>query len=125
MQQAKKTKKVEPHYQIPDCFRNNFPERLKKTMARFKEKNLFPVFPFGTAFTDEEIAIGKSLKEFKEKVADSKTAILPGLMGQMISSIPRNAKPYLERMELDKPGSYQEKLMQKLVVFALKQAGQI
>lgn len=125
LKKAKSIKKIEPGYQIPDRFRNNYPERLEKTMGRFKEKQLFPVFPFGTAFTDEEIVMGKSLREFKEKMADSKAALLPGLLGQIIGSVPAKAKPYLERMALDKPGSRQEKLMQKIVLFALKQAGQI
>jgi len=88
-------------------------------------KNLFPVFPFGTAFTDEEIVIGKSLREFKEKAADSKMAIVPGRIGQMVSSVPEEAKPYLERLQLDSPTNRQEKVMQKIVLLALKQAGQI
>lgn len=125
LQQAKRVKKIDANYQIPDRFRNNYPERLEKTMATFKEKDLFPIFPFGTAFTDEEIVIGKSLREFKEKMADSKAAQLPGLLGQLFSSVPANAKPYLERMALDKPANRQEKMMQKIVLYALKQADQI
>ena len=40
-------------------------------------------------------------------------------------TFPAGAAPYLERMQLDKPVSRQEKLMQKIVLFALKQAGQL
>jgi acyl-CoA hydrolase len=125
LQKAKAVKKVEAGYVIPDRFRNNTPERLEETLGRFREKELFPVFPFGTAFTDEEIVIGKSLREFKEKMAVSKLALLPGLASQMFSSAPAAAAPYLERMQLDKPSNRREKLMQKVVLFALKQAGQI
>jgi len=125
LNQAKAVKKIEPGYTIPDPFRNNYPERLEKMIAGFKESQAFPVFPFGTAFTDEEIVIGKSLREFKEKMAENKAAALPGLLGQMFASVPAGAAPYLERMQLDKPASRQEKLMQKIVLFALKQAGQI
>jgi len=125
LQKAKTMKKIESGYQIPDQFRNNYPKRLEKTIQVFQEKKLFPVFPFGTAFTDEEIVIGKSLREFKEKMAGNKAAALPGLLGQMFSSVPSDAKPYLERMQLDKPASRKEKMMQKVVLFALKQAGQI
>lgn len=125
LQKAKQVKKIDAGYQIPDRFRNNTPERLEKTIQSFKDQGLFPVFPFGTAFTDEEIVIGKSLREFKEKTAASKASVLPGLMGQMLSSVPAEARPYLERMQLDNPSTRQEKLMQKIVVFALKQAGQI
>jgi acyl-CoA hydrolase len=125
LNQAKAMRKIEKGYQIPDQFRNNYPERLEKTMVKFQEKQLFPVFPFGTAFTDEEIVIGKSLREFKEKMAGNKAAALPGLLGQMLSSVPESAKPYLERMQLDKPATRQEKMMQKIVLFALKQANEI
>ncbi len=125
LNQAKAVKKIEPGYRIPDPYRKNLPERLEKAMVSFKEENAFPVFPFGTDFTDEEIVIGKSLREFKETMADHKAAALPGLLGQMFASIPAGAVPYLERMQLDKPASRQEKLMQKIVLFALKQAGQI
>ncbi|MFH2092155.1 MAG: acetyl-CoA hydrolase/transferase C-terminal domain-containing protein [Pseudomonadota bacterium] len=125
LQKAKRVKKINASYQIPDRFRNNTPERLEKTMQPFKDKGLFPVFPFGTAFTEEEIVIGKSLREFKEKTAANKASVLSGLMGQMLSSVPAEARPYLERMQLDKVSTRQEKLMQKIVVFALKQAGQI
>lgn len=125
LQQAKATKKIEPGYVIPDQFRNNTPERLEADIAPFKEKGMFPVFPFGTAFTEEEIVIGKSLREFKEKMADSKAAAIPGLLCQMFSSVPDGALPYLERMQLDKPSGRKEKLMQKVVLYALKQAGQL
>lgn len=125
LQRAKQSKKIPASYQIPDQFRNNYPERLETTLAAYKEKSLFPVFPFGTSFTDEEIVIGKSLREFKEKAADSKMAIVPGLIGQMVTSVPEAAKPYLERLQLDAPTNRQEKVMQKIVLLALKQAGQI
>ena len=52
-------------------------------------------------------------------------AILPKLAGQLVSSVPAEAKPYLERMKLDNPSNRQEKMMQKVVILALKQAGQI
>ncbi|MFZ5572964.1 MAG: acetyl-CoA hydrolase/transferase C-terminal domain-containing protein [Thermodesulfobacteriota bacterium] len=125
LQRAKQAKKIPADYQIPDRFRNNYPERLEKALASYKEKKLFPVFPFGTAFTDEEIVIGKSLREFKEKAAESKMAVLPGLVGQLVSAVPESARKYLERMQLDKPTNRQERMMQKIVVLALKQAGQI
>lgn len=125
LKQAQATKKIEPGYRIPDQFKNNYPQRLEETINTFKEKELFPIFPFGTAFTDEEIVIGKSLREFKEKMAGNKAKALPGFLGQMLTSVPSSAKPYLERMQLDKPANRKEKMMQTVVVYALKQAGQL
>jgi hypothetical protein len=73
----------------------------------------------------EEIAIGKYLRAFKEKVGENKAAIIPGFLGSVFSSPPSQALPYLERMQLDKPETQKEKMMQKIVLFALKNAGEI
>ncbi|OQY08166.1 MAG: hypothetical protein B6I22_01485 [Desulfobacteraceae bacterium 4572_123] len=122
---AKEAKKIDSGYRIPDQFRNNTPERIEKILAIHKEKQLFPLFPFGTAFTEEEIVLGSSLRKFKEKISESKMAVLPGLLSSMVAPAPREAAPFLERMQLDKPSNRQERLMQKIVLFALKQEGYI
>lgn len=125
LERARQSKKIPSDYKIPDQFKYNYPEAIDDTLFPYKKKNLFPPFPFGTSFTDEEITLGKSLRSFKEKAAENKMAILPKLAGQILSSVPVEAKPYLERMNLDNPSNRQEKMMQKVVILALKQAGQI
>jgi hypothetical protein len=42
-----------------------------------------------------------------------------------IRTVPESAKPYLKRLQLDKPGSAKEKMMQKLVIYALTSTGSI
>jgi len=42
-----------------------------------------------------------------------------------IRTVPEAAKPYLERLQLDKPASAKEKMMQKLVIYALTAQGSI
>ncbi|MBF0102431.1 MAG: hypothetical protein HQK77_16125 [Desulfobacterales bacterium] len=125
LQKAKSMGKLPQSYEIPDMFRNNYPEQLDKIVKSYKEKGLFPAFPFGTAFTKEEIVLGKSLRLFKQKASESKLSILPGLISQTISAVPETAKPYLERMKLDKPTTTQEKMMQKIVVYSLILSNQI
>ncbi|MBF0224137.1 MAG: hypothetical protein HQK76_01665 [Desulfobacterales bacterium] len=126
LDEAKRNKKISSNYEIPERFRNNFPERIEKAMKPYQDKGLFPVFPFGTVYTDEEIVIGKALREFKEKASQSKLALIPSLsQARKLISIPEKAKPYLERMKLDKPQNKQEKTMQRIVVYALISAGVI
>ncbi|MGM0418367.1 MAG: acetyl-CoA hydrolase/transferase C-terminal domain-containing protein [Thermodesulfobacteriota bacterium] len=121
--EAKKNGKIEQDYQIPEKFRNNYPEKLEENVAPFKERGLFPLFPFGTDFTDEEVEIGKALKLFKAKADKSKFSIIPGIFKAFTSSVPVKAVPYLERLDLDKPGAFKEKLLQKIVISALKDSG--
>jgi hypothetical protein len=40
-------------------------------------------------------------------------------------SVPEAAMPYLSRLSLDKPQSGKERMMQRLVVYALSASGQI
>ena len=42
-----------------------------------------------------------------------------------IRSVPEKAKPYLQRMQLDNPTTGKEKMMQKLVIYALTSSGAI
>lgn len=125
LEQAKKAGKIEPDYRIPDAFRNNYPEKLEKAIAPYKKEGLFGPFPFGTAFTDDEIAIGKALRTFKAKAELSKAAAAKGVLGAFMSPIPTAAKPYLERMQLENPKDFKEKLLQKVVLCALKDTGAI
>ncbi|MGM0453449.1 MAG: acetyl-CoA hydrolase/transferase C-terminal domain-containing protein [Thermodesulfobacteriota bacterium] len=125
LQQAKDAKKIAKDYVIPDAFRNNYPERLEDEIASFKENGLFPAFPFGTDFTDEELVIGKALKGLKAQMSEGLSKV--SSMGRAITirSVPAEAKPYLQRLQLDNPKSAREKMMQKLVVYALSMQGSI
>jgi hypothetical protein len=90
----------------------------------FKEEGLFPSFPFGTDFTEEELVLGRALRGLKERMAETSPGEPSSLEAAMaISSVPEAAKPYLERMQLDAPATEQETMMQKLVIYALTSAG--
>ncbi len=125
LEKAKEASKVPQNWEIPEAFRKNNPEVLEAKLAPYRKQGFFKAFPFGTDFTDEEIVLGKALRLFKEKAQENKFAIMPGLIGQGLSSIPDNALPYLKRMDLENPSTIQEKLMQKIVLFALHSTGQI
>ena len=101
---AKSAKKVPEDYEIPEHFRRNLPERIEEILAPFKEEGLFPPFPFGTDFTEEELVLGKALRGLKERMANASPGEASGLEAAMaIGSVPEAAKPYLERMQLDAP----------------------
>jgi acyl-CoA hydrolase len=126
LRKAKSARKVPDDHEIPERFRRNLPERIEEILAPFKEKGLFTPFPFGTDFTEEELAIGKALRGLKGRMAEASPGEPSSLGAAMaIESVPEAAKPYLTRMQLDTPATEKEQMMQKLVVYALTSNGVI
>ncbi len=125
LQKAKGAGKIEKDYVIPDRFRNNLPQRLEDEIAEYKEKGLFQPFPFGTDFTQDELIIGKALKGLKAQMSEGLSKVSSLGRAIAIRGVPESARPYLERLQLDNPQSAKEKMMQKLVIYALSMQGSI
>jgi len=125
LDKAKKAGKIDAAWHIPQQFMDNLPEGLEAKLGTYRMQGFFSSFPFGTALTKEEIGLGKALKGFKELASQNKFAIMPGLISRSFSGIPEKAMPYLERMDLANPKTVQERMMQKMVLFALSSSGQI
>ena len=119
LQEAKRAGKISVDYHIPENARNNRPERLEKLLARYREREMFPDFPFGTDLTKEEVVLRKALLALKQTVQWEKVHLPRPAEVRKIISVPDDARPYLERMELDRPQSIKERLMQRAVVYAL------
>lgn len=123
--QAKKSGKLPMDFELPREYRNNLPETIDALLKPYQEQGHFKVFPFGTDIHTEEAILGGSLRAFKAKVEDSKMFMIKGLLSWMFKTVPDNALPLLKRMQLDDPSSVQEKIMQKIVLLALKNANRI
>ncbi|SCY04887.1 acetyl-CoA hydrolase/transferase C-terminal domain-containing protein [Desulfoluna spongiiphila] len=122
---AKKAGKVPAHYAIPEAYRHNTPDKVSAFLDPYKKEGLFEVFPFGTDFTDEEVALGGALRAFKAKATKSKIGVAVSLAGEFFRSVPDDAGPYLSRMGLNAPSEFKEKLLQKVVISALKSSGRV
>jgi len=115
MNKAKQAGKLRDGYQIPEEFRNNYPEVILQRMKPFRKEGLFPQFPFGTDFTEEERVVGKALKSLKRKTR-SKGILLKLLIKALLTlSIPAEQRLYLERMRLWQPKSFEERLYRNLL----------
>ena len=125
VRRAQRAGKLRRDYRLPDHVRNNRPERLREVFAPFRERGLFPELPYGTDFTDEELVLGKALRRLAAHLTwkgftwprgeDLAKALRP----------PAAARPYLERMGLDRPRTTKERLLQRVVVYALALSGEI
>ncbi len=125
LQKAKDEGKIACDYQIDEKYRNNYPQRLEEDIMRYRHSGYFPAFPFGTDFTDEELVIGKALKGLKAQMSEGMSKVTSLGRAITIRQIPDAAKPYLKRLGLDNPESAKDKMMAKLVVYALSQQGSI
>jgi hypothetical protein len=112
---AKQAGKIAREYRIPDIHRGNTPQAIEAVLARYRKEGLFSEFPSGTDFTAEEIVLGQALKRLKERTStlSGKAFAVAGALARLY--IPGRVKPYLERMALDKPKTFGENLMRKLI----------
>lgn len=112
MAQAKANGKLDPSYEIPAHQRQNLPEVLAAKLKLFKDKGLLPDFPFSCDLTPEELKIAKVLQRMKA-IKDDKLAIAKALWSARGKQAPAG---WLERMQLDKPSNFKERLTQKLFI---------
>ena len=119
VQQAKTAGKLHCDYRVPAGFLNNYPESIQSRMADLKAQGLFPAFPFGSDFTDDEILIGKALISLQLKASSNwkllRTLIRPAAVSNRVLA------PYLARMALDAPKTLEEKLNARLLKAELAQ----
>ncbi|MDX1451595.1 MAG: acetyl-CoA hydrolase/transferase C-terminal domain-containing protein [Oleiphilaceae bacterium] len=121
--EAIKRGKLRESYRIPDARRENTPERIKAILAAQREQGFFPPFPLGSDFTDEEIALGKSLKEIKA-LMESPKRMLRAVIKAFIQKVDVDeARPFLKRLDLEHPETAKEKLLQHLILLELEESG--
>lgn len=117
--EAKRHGKLMADYRIPDAFRQNTPHKLHADLRRFQQAGLFPPFPFGHEFTEDELVLGRALTGLK-----ARSSSLTGKLGIALDLLkPQNRQqvaPYLKRMGLEKPAKLRERFNAKLVAGALR-----
>ncbi len=125
LREAKQAGKIAKGYEIPDAFRSNLPERLSEVLAPAQAQGHFPPFPFGCDFTPEELVIGKALKTLKARMAARFKKVSSLGRATAIRSVPDEAVPLLRRLDLAEPATTKERMMRKLVVYALRLTGAV
>ncbi|XOZ32812.1 acetyl-CoA hydrolase/transferase C-terminal domain-containing protein [Halomonadaceae bacterium KBTZ08] len=118
--QAKKAGKIPPDWEVPAEFRHNTPERIQARISEWQQSHdLFPSFPFGCDFTDDELALGKALKKLK-----ARGGTIKGRLGLLLQAL-RAREPdadrarLLQRMGLSEPDSFHSRLERRLLMVGL------
>ena len=125
VREAKKHGKLAPDYEIPEEYRNNYPEKVEAFIKSYQAQGQFKLFPFGTDVLPEEAVLAASLKGLKAYKEAKPVRTIFKLLTEMVKSVPEKAAPYLKRMDLENPANFGEKFQQKTVIVALKNAGRI
>jgi acyl-CoA hydrolase len=115
--------KIEAGYTIPAEYCQNTPEQLTQSLAKVTSEGLYPVYPFGCDMLDDELQLVKVLKGLAARKDDSKLKTFFAAI--KVKTIPADAQPWLERMQLTNPEGFQQKMIQKLFVLELKNKGLI
>ena len=137
VEQAKQAGKIPEDWTVPPAYRNNYPETIDAALSPYADA--LPTFPFGTDLTEEEQALAQGLRTLQRQVAG-----LPDSLGSLSSAvdslpaardslrqlrktllIPDEARPYLERMDLDDPATRKERLYRHVVTYALAEVDAI
>ncbi|HQO40146.1 MAG TPA: acetyl-CoA hydrolase/transferase C-terminal domain-containing protein [Spirochaetota bacterium] len=125
VREAKKHGKLPADYEIPEEYRNNYPEKVDSFIKSYQAKGLFKLFPFGTDVLPEEAVLAASLKGLKAYKELKPVRTIFKLLAEMLKSVPEKAAPYLKRMDLENPKNFSERFQQKTVIAALRLASRI
>jgi len=119
---AKAARKVPQDYRIPLGFRANTPQRLEDAFARHRGGGFFSEYPFGTDLTAEEIVLARALKSLQARTG-TRAGKVRAVLGALFSgNPPESHRAFLKRMRLDSPATFGERLSQRLVSRALRDA---
>lgn len=113
-------KKLPSDFTVPTAWRANTPETIRRALSPHAGK--LPAYPFGTELTEIERAIAPALSYLSGQMATPVkraafilSALFPGLGAGVRAAF----QPHLERLSLDAPASWKDRLTQRLVLKAL------
>ncbi|MGA9334585.1 MAG: acetyl-CoA hydrolase/transferase C-terminal domain-containing protein [Rudaea sp.] len=117
---AKANGKLRPDFVVPDPWRKNTPQRLAQNLGPLRQKGLFPDFPFGCDFSDEEQQLLPALTRL-QRLSQHKGKLAGFLLASMWTRASIDGfTPLLHRMGLDRPRGLRERLWRRLLLRALR-----
>ena len=116
IEQAQKAGKLPKDFQLDPRFCDNTPQRLQAIQAR--HRRLFPEYPLGSDFTDEERDLLRALNWLKSKF--KLTEILELGKAALDAPEPEAFPEHLVRMRLEQPEGLKEELYQRLLLAGLQ-----
>lgn len=120
---AKTHGKVAQDYVIPQTALNNTPQRIQQVLASSQQKGLLPSYPFGTELSEQELALGASLRHIKSLSDEPAHFLTTAFKALLHKGNPEAARPFLERIHLEHPETTKDFLIQQLLLLELEERG--
>jgi acyl-CoA hydrolase len=120
---AKNHGKLPRDYRIPFEARDNTPQRLAKVLGPHQGSGLLPAYPLGSDLTEQEMALGASLRKVKELSEEPGSFIAAAFKAVLHHADEEAARPYLERIHLEHPETTRDFLIQQLLLLELEERG--
>jgi acyl-CoA hydrolase len=120
---AKNHGKLPRDYSIPFEARDNTPERIERVLRPHIASGLLPDYPFGTELTQEEIALAASLRRIKALAEEPGHFLMAAFRALLHHGDEEAARPLLERVHLDHPGTPRDFIVQQLLMLELEERG--
>ncbi|HET7843104.1 MAG TPA: acetyl-CoA hydrolase/transferase C-terminal domain-containing protein [Xanthomonadales bacterium] len=118
---AKAAGKLARGWTIPDRVRGNTPQALRDALRPYASRGLFPPYPFGSDFDADELRLLGALGRLKKETATKPRRVATVLKALVAGGAdPRHARLHA-RMGLASPQGLQEKLLARLLSWALRQ----
>ena len=119
--QAKARQQLPNDYQIPEAYRHNTPKKIQQWLQPHAAQ--LPRFPFGSDFSEEEVALMDSLQEIKKLLGQPGSLIAHLLRSLFAEHDDEQAQRFLARLQLQHPQTPKEKLLQHLLLLELQEQG--
>ena len=120
--QAKAARKIPQDYRIPLAFRSNTPARLEQAFSRHRGGGFFSEYPFGTDLTADEVVLARALKLLQARTVTRAGKVRALLTALFSGNPPEQQRALLKRMRLDAPATFGERMLQRLLSRALRDA---
>lgn len=120
LEQAQRAGKVNSNFKIPAQWQNNTPKFIEQQLQKYQHTGLFPSFPFGTDFTDEELVIGKALKQLKADTSTFSGKLRTITQALIQTPDSDDYEALLQRMQLNNIKGMQAQLERRLFLLGLK-----
>lgn len=119
--QAKNAGKLAADFILPSHWKNNTAQAVNNFLTDAKNALLFPAFPFGHDFTDDELVLAAALKKLATLTATPSGKVLT-LVRAILTTGGADDQQLLARMSLTSPGNLKSWLEKRLLIFALRQS---
>ncbi len=117
---AKAAGKLRADFAVPERWRCNTPEHLARALQPMRDRGEFPVFPFGSDFSPEELRLLPALKKLSE-VTSRKADLAAFLLGSVFArGAGESDRALLDRLGLTQVRGARQWLLKRLVIHALR-----